>query len=131
MPGVPGLSETIRVRSQLGRYLEHSRIMRFAHGDVSGAGHPSEGHAPKPLYLIGSADWMQRNLDRRVEVLVPVTHPKHQVWLDHVLEFHLATTWCAGSSMHEGIWHRRGPEQFSDGDGQERFYRWVADRQRR
>src|SRR3954471_1886803 len=60
-PGVPGMSETIRVRSILGRYLEHSRVMRFAHGDGS-----------EPLFLIGSADWMPRNLDRRVEVLVPV-----------------------------------------------------------
>ena len=77
--GVPGLSDNIRVRSILGRYLEHSRIIRFAHGD--------EG---RPLFLIGSADWMPRNLDRRIEVLVPVTHPKHQAWLDHVYEIQLA-----------------------------------------
>ena len=62
-----GLSENIRVRSVLGRYLEHSRIYRFAHGDVD----------DEPLYLIGSADVMPRNLDRRVEVLVPIEHPKH------------------------------------------------------
>ena len=74
--GVPGLSENIRVRSILGRYLEHSRIYRFAHGDVD----------DQPLYLIGSADLMPRNLDRRVEVLVPIEHPKHREWLDQVFE---------------------------------------------
>jgi polyphosphate kinase len=131
VPGVPGTSETIRVRSQLGRYLEHSRIMWFAHGDVSDNRHPSEGAAAKPLYLIGSADWMQRNLDGRVEVLVPVSHPKHQVWLDHVFEFLLDPGTVRWELDAEGIWHRRGPDRFADGDGQERFYRWVADRQRR
>ena len=78
--GVPGLSENIRVRSILGRYLEHSRIYRFAHGDVD----------DEPLYLIGSADLMPRNLDRRVEVLVPIEHPKHRDWLDQVIDFPLA-----------------------------------------
>jgi polyphosphate kinase len=74
---------------------------------------------------------MQRNLDRRIEVLVPVSHPKHQVWLDHVFLFLLDPDTVRWELDHEGIWHRRGPEKFSQGDGQERFYRWVADRQRR
>jgi polyphosphate kinase len=119
-PGVPGLSENIRVRSVLGRYLEHSRTMRFAHGN-----------GEEPLFLIGSADWMPRNLDRRVEVLVPVTHPKHQQWLDHVLAFAMADDVVRFELDADGTWHRRGPSQFAMGDGQERLYRWVADQQLR
>ena len=118
--GVAGLSDNIRVRSILGRYLEHSRIVRFAHGDNGG-----------PLFLIGSADWMARNLDRRIEVLVPITHPKHQAWLDRVFELDFADDIVRWEVDSEGCWNRRGPEKFSDGDAQERFYHWVADRQRR
>ncbi|MDP9465398.1 MAG: polyphosphate kinase 1, partial [Actinomycetota bacterium] len=118
--GVAGLSDNIRVRSILGRYLEHSRIIRFAHGEEGG-----------PLYLIGSADWMPRNLDRRIEVLAPVAHPKHQDWLEHVFDFELADDIVRWEMDAEGCWQRRGPELFTDGDSQERFYHWVADRQRR
>jgi polyphosphate kinase len=63
-PGVPGLSENIKVRSVLGRYLEHSRIFAF-----EGGGDPS--------VFIGSADMMHRNLDRRVEALVRISQPDH------------------------------------------------------
>ena len=125
VPGVPGMSEHIRVRSQLGRYLEHSRLLWFAHGDQA------DDREPRPLYLIGSADWMPRNLDRRIEVLVPVTHPKHQAWLDQVFEFTLARDVVRWELDLDGRWHRRGPERFSDGDAQERFYAWVAQKQRR
>ncbi|HZX55033.1 MAG TPA: polyphosphate kinase 1 [Ilumatobacteraceae bacterium] len=118
--GVPGMSDNIRVRSILGRYLEHSRIIRFSHGN--------EG---EPLYLIGSADWMPRNLDRRIEVLVPVDHPKHQAWLEHVFTTLLADDVVRWEMVPDGSWQRRGPELFTDGDAQERFYQWVADRQRR
>ncbi len=61
-PGVPGLSETIRVFSVLGRFLEHGRIYRFE----------NDG---EPEIYIGSADWMKRNLDGRVETMAPVTDP--------------------------------------------------------
>ncbi len=126
VPGVAGQSETIRVRSQLGRYLEHSRIVCFAHGEQT----DTDGE-PRPLYLIGSADWMERNLDRRIEVLVPVTHPKHRSWLDTVFEMLLADDSVRWELASDGTWHRRGPEHFADGDAQERFYRWVAKTQKR
>jgi len=119
-PGVPGLSDNIRVRSILGRYLEHSRMMRFAHGEGEG-----------PLFLIGSADWMGRNLDRRIEVYVPVTHPKHQAWLDQVIEFDLADDIVRHELDSEGYWHRRGPAQFAVGDAQERLYQWAAGKQKK
>ena len=126
------MSETIRVRSQLGRYLEHSRIMWFAHGDVSGVG-TSRPRATRPSRCTSSArpTGCSATSTAAIEVLVPVSHPKHQVWLDHVFLFLLAADTVRWELDHEGIWHRRGPEKFSHGDGQERFYRWVADRQRR
>jgi len=78
-PGVAGLSENIRARSIVGRYLEHSRIYHFANGGGEG----------RPAYYIGSADLMPRNLDRRVEALVPVRDPALQARLAEVLEVNL------------------------------------------
>ncbi len=117
--GVPGLSDNIRVRSILGRYLEHSRIYRFAHGDVD----------DRPLYLIGSADLMPRNLYRRVEVLVPIEHPKHQEWLDAVLEFLLADDIVRWELQPDDSWVRRGPIGTFEPNAQSRLYQWVVDRQ--
>ncbi|MEZ5376295.1 MAG: polyphosphate kinase 1 [Acidimicrobiales bacterium] len=79
-PGIPGLSENIRVRSVVGRYLEHSRILYFANGRGPGT----------PSYYIGSADLMPRNLDRRVEALVRIDDPAGQARLDQVIEYVLA-----------------------------------------
>ncbi|NAS26628.1 RNA degradosome polyphosphate kinase [Herbidospora sp. NEAU-GS84] len=72
-PGVPGLSETIRVRSLLGRFLEHSRIYEF-------------GGGRRPEMWIGSADLMRRNLDRRVEALVKVTGAQHRSYIADLLD---------------------------------------------
>jgi polyphosphate kinase len=93
-PGIPELSETIRVRSIVGQFLEHSRIYRFG-------GQSLDGTDERPLtLLIGSADLMERNLDRRVEVLTPVRDPLLQARLLEVLELCFAddtNTWALGA----------------------------------
>ena len=94
-PGVAGLSERIRVRSLVGRYLEHSRLYRFANGDGPG----------RPTLLMGSADLMQRNLDRRVEALVSIVHPMLLDRLDAVLVAELedeSLSW----SLFDSTWVR-------------------------
>jgi polyphosphate kinase len=91
--GVPGLSETIRVRSIVGRYLEHSRIFRFG-GESSGR------------YFFGSADLMPRNLDRRVECLVEVTDPVLQARLQEILDVNLADDVLAWSMLPDGTYRR-------------------------
>ena len=80
-PGVRGLSENIRVRSILGRFLEHSRIYAFCNADGPQIG---EGPASGPEVYIGSADLMHRNLDRRVEALVRVTAPEQ---IDELIKY--------------------------------------------
>jgi polyphosphate kinase len=94
-PEVPGLSETIRVRSIVGRFLEHSRIYRF--------GAPDSGDAE---YLIGSADLMTRNLERRVEAVVPVTDPRLQARLAEILAIDLADDTLAWELTSEGVWRK-------------------------
>jgi polyphosphate kinase len=91
-PGVPGLSEGISVRSIVGRFLEHSRIFRF-------------GKGAEAIYLIGSADLMERNLDRRVEVLTPVRDLALRARLDEILSVLLADETLAWKLDGDGIWH--------------------------
>ncbi|MSO32329.1 MAG: polyphosphate kinase 1, partial [Ilumatobacteraceae bacterium] len=120
----PGASSqsNIRVRSVVGRNLEHSRIYRFGHG----------GQDNQAAYFIGSADLMPRNLDKRIEVLAPVSHPKHQMWLDTTLSYLLADGVVAHEMGSSGEWHRVGPVHFiDDNDAQSRLYRWAADAQLR
>jgi polyphosphate kinase len=98
-PGMPGLSDNIRVRSIVGRYLEHARIYRFDHGDPDGG----------PAYYIGSADLMPRNLDRRVEALVPVTDPDLREQLDQILQVELDDDVLAWTLGADGTWHKPSP----------------------
>ncbi len=94
LPGIPGVSETISVTSIVGRFLEHSRIYSFRFGDE---------HA----YYIGSADLMPRNLDTRVELLVPVESEELQAELEDTLERCFADDTNAWTLDAEGHWHRR------------------------
>jgi polyphosphate kinase len=93
-PGVPGLSETVRARSIVGRFLEHSRIYRF--------GSDARGYD----YLIGSADWMPRNLDRRVEALTPVEDAALQMRLAEILRVGFDDDELAWELDAEGVWHK-------------------------
>jgi polyphosphate kinase len=97
-PGIPGVSETIRVRSIVGRFLEHSRIFAFENG------------GSREIYM-GSADWMGRNLDRRVETIVPVLDPvlREYLWggiLDVLLRDNVNTRFLRS----DGTYYRRTPE---------------------
>jgi polyphosphate kinase len=95
LPGRPGISENIRVISIIGRFLEHSRIFYFLNGGT-------------PLYYIGSADWMQRNLSSRVEAITPIEDPRLREQIDNILQLSLAD-------------HRQGWEMLPDGRYQRRF----------
>ncbi|HVC70418.1 MAG TPA: RNA degradosome polyphosphate kinase [Acidimicrobiales bacterium] len=117
-PGVAGLSETIRVRSIVGRFLEHSRIYRFG------------GTEGRPLtLLLGSSDLMERNLDRRIEVLFPVTDLELQARVLEILDLNLAddtNSWALGET---GTWSRVPTlEGFS---AQHRLQELARDRARR
>jgi polyphosphate kinase len=94
MAGVPGVSQTITVRPVVGRFLEHSRIYAFHRGDES-------------RYFIGSADLMPRNLDDRVELLVPVDAPALRAELEDTLERCLADDRFAWELRPDGDWMRR------------------------
>ena len=130
--GVPGLSENIRVRSVLGRFLEHSRIYRFAHGNVIADGPERTrvaGAVADAIHLIGSADLMPRNLLRRVEVLVPIIHPRHAAWLDQALAFGLDDDVVAWELRCDDSWERVGPLDEFVPHPQERMYRWTLEQQ--
>jgi polyphosphate kinase len=93
VPGVPGLSENIRVRSVLGRFLEHSRLYCFDAGE-------------QRTYLLGSADLMPRNLDHRIEVVAPVEDPHVRAEIDAVFKALLADNALAWELKPDETWHR-------------------------
>jgi polyphosphate kinase len=96
-PGVPELSENIRVVSVLGRFLEHERLFAF--------------HGVESSYFLGSADMMPRNLDSRVEVLVPVEDPSLRAEIDTLLETSLSDTRSSFQLLSDGTWERRRPAE--------------------
>jgi polyphosphate kinase len=112
-PGVPGLSENIQVFSVVGRFLEHSRIFRFENGGA-------------PEHFIGSADWMKRNLNSRVETVVPIADPQLKKELDAILDVYHDDNCTAWNCGPDGLYVRRSPRE---GDGrraaQETFIRLV------
>jgi polyphosphate kinase len=92
-PGLPGISDDVRVISIVGRFLEHARIYAFYEGDEA-------------RYYIGSADLMQRNLDDRVEAVAPVEEPLIQRELENILATQLADTALAWELRSDGSWVR-------------------------
>jgi polyphosphate kinase len=112
-PGVPGLSSGIRVISIVDRYLEHARISYFENGD-------------DPEYLLASADWMPRNLDRRVEIAFPVLDPHLQAQVREILEIQLADTVKARRILPDGSSARLRGHMESRLRSQERLYEAMA-----
>jgi polyphosphate kinase len=110
VPGVDGLSDRIRVRSIVGEFLEHSRIWRFENGGA-------------PEWLIGSADLMDRNLDRRIEAFTPVDDPEARRLLDEIFATLLADDRRAWALSSDGRWHRVEELLHASGtvDAQQRF----------
>ena len=106
-PGVPGLSENIRVRSILGRFLEHSRIYAFANSDGPQIG---EGPAAGPEVWIGSADLMHRNLDRRVEALVRITAPEQIDELIKYVDLQMADSTASWRMEADGTYVRHSKD---------------------
>ena len=96
-PGVPGLSETIRVYGVVSRFLEHSRIYRFENGG-------------EPEYFIGSADWMARNLNNRMECITPIRDATLRAELDEVLDTYEVDNCSVWDCDAEGVYTRRRPK---------------------
>jgi len=121
-PGVPGMSENIKVRSIVGRWLEHSRVYYFGAGS-------GELSTPGGEYYLGSADMMDRNLDRRVEAVVPVTAPDLQARLREILEVELADDVRSWELQSDGSWYKTPVTRGLN--SQQRFQELALGRSRR
>jgi polyphosphate kinase len=100
-PGVPGYSDNIKVRSIVGRFLEHSRIFYFHNGG-------------DPQFYIGSADWRTRNLDSRVELVVPVSDPDLKEQIKNILDYALEDDFYAWEMRPDGAYVRSAPQRFEE-----------------
>jgi polyphosphate kinase len=119
LPGVPDLSETIRVRSVLGRFLEHSRLFIFDAGSSS-------------TYLMGSADLMPRNLDHRIELIAPIEDSRGQQEIARAFDIWLAANTTAWELSAEGRWMQLRPRKGERGKpSQGAFMRTARARARR
>jgi polyphosphate kinase len=116
-PGVPGLSERIRVISIVDRYLEHARIFYFQNG------------APH-AYWLASSDWMPRNFDRRIEIAFPVIEPRLQLKLKEILELQLGENVKGWSLQADGSYVRIGSDDKPAFRFQERFYEMLQAEER-
>ena len=112
-PGVAGISERIRVLSIVDRYLEHARVFYFQNGG-------------EPVYLLASADWMQRNFDRRVEIAFPIIEPALQNRLKEILETQLADNVKGWWMQSDGNYLRARTTEGTPLRSQERLYQVVA-----
>jgi polyphosphate kinase len=115
-PGVVGLSENVRVRSVLGRFLEHSRIFVFGNGG-------------EPEVWFGSADMMHRNLDRRIEAMVRVADPAHRTTLNRLLEIGTSDTTSSWHLGPDGNWTRHSTD--ADGRPLQNVQEMLIDARRR
>ena len=113
-PGLPGVSETIRVISILGRFLEHSRAFHFRNGG-------------EEVVYIGSADWMPRNLDRRIEAVTPIEHPEHREALRDLLLLHWQDNRQAWELAPDGSYQQRCPPT---ADAEQATHRILVERLR-
>jgi polyphosphate kinase len=111
-PGLAGTSERIRVSSIVDRYLEHARIFYFQNGG-------------SPNCWLASADWMQRNFDRRVEIAFPIIDPQLQAGLKQILEIQLGDTVKAWAMQPDGTYARNRNDGSSSVRCQERLYEII------
>jgi polyphosphate kinase len=111
-PGLPGVSERIRVTSIVDRYLEHARVFYFHNGGT-------------PTFWLGSADWMPRNFKRRIEIAFPVLDPQLQAKLKEILELQLIDSVKAWQMQPDGSYERKISTNGPGFRFQERFYEML------